>query len=45
MPKQGPDHTYRTCRDPDCTRRDCIAFKEGYNEGFSAGLEEGTETQ
>jgi hypothetical protein len=30
-------HHYRTCRDEDCPRPLCIAYKDGFDDGFDAG--------
>ena len=27
-------HHYRTCRDPECQRALCAAYKEGYADGY-----------
>ncbi|HVB45263.1 MAG TPA: hypothetical protein VNF47_21515 [Streptosporangiaceae bacterium] len=27
-------HYYRTCRDPDCLRLPCVAYKTGYGDGY-----------
>lgn len=29
-------HHYRTCRDEDCPRLACIAYKDGFEDGFGA---------
>lgn len=37
-PRQRPQqHDYRTCRDDECRRHACVAFKEGYEAGFPDG--------
>lgn len=36
MAKQ--QHHYRTCRDEDCQRQACMAYKEGFEDGFEAGM-------
>jgi len=33
-----PQHHYRTCRDEDCRRQACQAYREGFGDGFEAGL-------
>jgi len=38
-----PQHHYRTCRDENCARRDCIAYQAGYEDGRAVGREEGHE--
>jgi hypothetical protein len=30
---QRPQHDYRTCRDADCRRYGCVAFRDGYERG------------
>jgi hypothetical protein len=30
---QRPQHDYRTCRDPECRRYGCVAFRDGYDRG------------
>ena len=30
---QRPAHDYATCRDPDCRRYGCLAFRDGYERG------------
>jgi hypothetical protein len=30
---QRPQHDYATCRDPDCHRYGCVAFRDGYDRG------------
>jgi hypothetical protein len=30
---QRPAHDYQTCRDPDCRRYGCQAFRDGYDRG------------
>lgn len=30
-------HNYVTCRDPDCERKTCEAFRDGYVDGFEDG--------
>ena len=38
---QRPQHDYHACRDPDCRRRTCTAYKEGYADGHRDGFEIG----
>jgi hypothetical protein len=33
-------HNYRTCRDVDCQRQACVAYKEGFDDGFEAGRDD-----
>ncbi len=28
-----PQHDYRTCRDPECRRYGCVAYRDGYANG------------
>jgi hypothetical protein len=38
--RSGPKrqtHNYVTCRDPDCERKTCEAFRDGYRDGFEDG--------
>lgn len=39
-PKDAP-HRYRTCRDDDCRRAACAAYKEGYEDGDEDGYRRG----
>ena len=34
--KERP-HLYQTCRDEDCPRQYCRAYKDGYEAGFEEG--------
>jgi hypothetical protein len=38
-----PQHLYQSCRDRDCQRPACVAYREGlrlgYSEGYQAGIE------
>lgn len=36
-----PRHLYQSCRDKDCKRLPCVAWKEGREEGFAEGEESG----
>lgn len=36
-----PKHDYQTCRDGDCQRSGCVAYKTGYKAGHQAGYEQG----
>jgi hypothetical protein len=36
-------HHYRTCRDQDCPRLACQAWKEAYAEGYADGRQSGYE--
>ncbi len=38
-----PPHEYQSCRDKDCQRPVCVAFKEGYRDGHRDGYREGFE--
>ena len=31
-------HRYESCRDPDCPRLACRAYKDGYDDGFADGV-------
>lgn len=35
-----PKHNYRTCRDPDCERVACEAYRQGVEDGMDAAREE-----
>jgi hypothetical protein len=35
---QAPKHDYRTCRDTDCQRYACVAYRDGYDNGFAAAM-------
>jgi transcription elongation factor Elf1 len=35
-----PSHNYRTCRDKDCTRAACEAYREGFEDGAASASEE-----
>jgi hypothetical protein len=37
--RRGQQHDYATCRDKDCQRVACDAYKAGYDDGFGDGLE------
>ena len=45
MARQQQPHYYQLCRDVDCPRWGCIAYKEGrhvgYDEGHTDGYTEG----
>jgi hypothetical protein len=30
----APQHDYHSCRDPDCQRRACTAYREGFADGI-----------
>lgn len=34
-------HSYRTCRDPDCPRVACGAYRDGVQDGYDDGFEAG----
>jgi hypothetical protein len=36
LPRNG-GHDYRRCRDEDCPRITCVAFRDGYDAGFDDG--------
>ena len=38
-PQRSTGHRYDTCRDPDCRRALCRAYREGVERGFEAGRE------
>jgi hypothetical protein len=38
-----PPHEYQSCRDKDCMRPVCVAFKEGYRDGHREGYRQGFE--
>lgn len=38
-----PVHLYETCRDADCKRTACLAYKEGREEGYTEGYQHGDE--
>jgi hypothetical protein len=40
-PAKRTDHHHSTCRDADCRRALCRAYKEGVDHGFDAGREAG----
>jgi histone H1/5 len=33
-----PKHDFRTCRDGECERYACVAYKEGYEDGYPDGM-------
>ncbi len=33
--RAAEQHDYHSCRDPDCRRRMCVAFREGFEEGVA----------
>jgi len=35
-----PKHSHRTCRDPDCQRVACVAYREGVEDGMDAARED-----
>jgi hypothetical protein len=35
------EHDYRTCPDPDCTRFPCRVYREGWQDGYTAGYLDG----
>ncbi|MGH3099276.1 MAG: hypothetical protein ACRDMV_25125 [Streptosporangiales bacterium] len=39
----GSRHDYATCRDDDCDRYGCVAYKTGYADGNEDGFEDGYE--
>lgn len=36
-----PPHDYHSCRDDDCQRPICVAFKDGYRDGHRDGYRQG----
>lgn len=36
-----PRHDYHTCREPDCQRLTCQAWREGHKEGYEQGFPDG----
>ena len=40
-PPARPAHNYRACRDPECGRQACQAWREGYADGYQDGLRDG----
>jgi hypothetical protein len=40
-PQRSTQHRYDICRDPDCQRALCRAYREGVERGFEAGREAG----
>jgi flagellar biosynthesis/type III secretory pathway protein FliH len=41
--RQADRHDYQSCRDGDCPRPLCVAFKTGYRQGDQDGYERGYE--
>jgi flagellar biosynthesis/type III secretory pathway protein FliH len=41
---QRPQHDYTSCRDGDCPRPLCVAFKTGHKTGHREGYEQGFQT-
>jgi hypothetical protein len=39
--KARPEHRYEACRDEDCKRIPCTAYKEGDREGYDRGFPAG----
>ena len=39
-----PKHLYQSCRDKDCERVACEAYREGRDEGYREGFAEGYDT-
>jgi len=37
--RRAQQHDYGTCRDRDCERAACEAYKSGYDNGFADGLQ------
>ena len=35
------EHRYESCRDKECERIPCRAFREGYGEGYDDGFPDG----
>ncbi len=38
-----PRHSYSACRDKNCPRAACVAYREGREEGYDAGYRAGRE--
>lgn len=38
-----PVHLYEACRDKECQRTACVAFKQGAEEGYAEGYQHGDE--
>lgn len=36
----APKHDYHSCRDGDCQRRMCLAYREGFQDGRESALED-----
>jgi len=36
--RQAPQHQYQTCRDTDCQRYACVAYRDGYDNGAAAAM-------
>ena len=34
-------HDYQACRDDDCPRPACLAYREGHDEGYPEGFADG----
>lgn len=41
LPQVKPSHDYKTCRDRDCSKYQCRAYRDGIEEGFDQGHAEG----
>lgn len=39
--RQADRHDYQTCKDDDCKRPACVAYKTGWQDGYKAGFDEG----
>ncbi len=42
-PPAKPAHSYRACRDAECGRQACEAWREAWQEGYEAGVRDGRE--
>lgn len=41
--KQAEQHPFESCRDSDCKRPQCVAYRTGWHEGHIQGFDEGYE--
>ena len=39
--RQADKHDYQTCRDDDCPRSLCVAYKTGWKHGYREGFKDG----
>lgn len=45
MATKRTPHDYATCADPDCLRVACVAYREGYQDGFIDAMAAAAEDQ